>query len=132
VKSGNRRVFLALLSSFAALGAADAGFRDEDGSGMVWVAAELLAPESADPGCRIEPLPQKAALHFETVDSSDEYTADAAETMAGGTSSMVSFEWNAATGELSFTADAGIAALTLPEDFVKVASDQSIQNCGPR
>jgi len=99
---------------------------------MVWVAAELLAPESGDPGCRIEPLPEKAALHFETVDSSDEYTAEAAETMAGGTSRLVSFEWHAATGELSYSADAGIAALTLPEDFVKVASDQSIRNCGPR
>jgi hypothetical protein len=132
VKSGNRKVLLALLTSFVALGAADAGFRGEDGSGMVWVAAELLAPDGGDPGCRIEPLPQKAALHFETVESSDEYTAEAAETMAGGTSSMVSFEWNAATGELSFTADSGIAAVTLPEDFVKVASDQSIRNCGPR
>jgi hypothetical protein len=124
VKSGNRWVFLALLTSVA-LGAADAGIRDENASGMVWVAAELLPPDNGDrSGCRIEPLPQKAALHFETIDSSDE--------LAGDTSRMVSFEWNAATGELSFTADAGIAALTLPEDFVKVASDQSIQHCGPR
>ena len=115
-----------------ALGAADAGIRAEDASGMVWVAAELLAPDGGDPRCRIEPLPQKAALHFETVDSSDAYTAEAAETMAGGTNRLVSFKWNAATGELSFTADTGIAALTLPEDFVKVASAQSIQNCEPR
>jgi hypothetical protein len=132
VKSGNRWVFLALLTSFVALGATDAGFRGEDGSGMVWVAAELLAPDGGDPGCRVEPLPQKAALHFETVDPSDEDTAEAAETMAGGAGGMVNFEWNAATGELSFTADAGIAALTLPEDFVNVASAQSIRSCGPR
>jgi hypothetical protein len=131
VKSGNRRVFTALLTSFVALGAADAGFHGEDGSGMVWVAAELLVPDSGDPGCRIVTLPQKAALHFETVDSSAEYTAEAAETLAGGTGRMVSFDWNAATGELSFTASVGIAALTLPEDYVQVASDQSIRSCGP-
>jgi hypothetical protein len=73
---------------------------------MVWAAAELLAPE--------EPLPQTAALHLET-----------------GMSRLVSFEWNADTGELSFTAGAGASALTLPEDFVN-ASDRSIENFGSR
>jgi hypothetical protein len=132
VKSGNRWVFLALLTSFVALGAADAGRVYEDGSGMVWTAAELLAPDGVYlSGCRVAPLPQRAALHFETVDSHDD-TADAAGTMSGGARRMVSFEWKAATGELTFTANGGTAALTLPEDFVKVASDQSIQNCGPR
>jgi hypothetical protein len=124
-------VFFALLTSFVALGAADAGRVDEDGTGMVWTAAELLAPDGDNlAGCRIEPLPQRAALHFETINSSDD-TANVTGTMSGGAQHMVSFVWNAATGELSFTTDTGIAALTLPEDFVKVASDQSIQNCAP-
>ena len=96
---------------------------------MVWVAAELLEPEGDDPGCRLDPVPQKAALHFETVDSSEDYTAEVAETMAVGASRMVNFEWHAATGELSFVADTGTASLRLPEDFVNAASDQSIRHC---
>lgn len=105
-----------MLTSFVVLGAADAGRVDEDGSGMVLTAAELLAPDRGHlSGCRIVPLSQEPA-----------------DTMAVNTSRMERFDWNATTGELSFTAAARTAALTLPEDFVKVASDQSIQDCGPR
>jgi hypothetical protein len=44
---------------------------------------------------------------------------------------MVSFEWHAMTGELSFTTAKMAAPLTLPEDYVAVAALQSIEESCP-
>jgi hypothetical protein len=46
--------------------------------------------------------------------------------------SLVDFEWQADTGELSFRMRSAVAAVTLPERFVSAASAAPAANCESR
>jgi hypothetical protein len=112
VETGNRLVLIAALASLATvalLGAADAG--------------------RATPGprsCTGDLTAREPELRFETIDSR---TANwqTPDFIAG--SGMVNFQWNAITGELSFTTGAAVSPVTLPEDFVKVAAKTALTSC---
>lgn len=72
-----------LFACLGTLAAANAGRPDEDGTGAVWVAPELLAALEASPlgGCMHDVLIEPARMQAD---------------------GRVAFEWNPATGELSF------------------------------
>jgi hypothetical protein len=109
VKSGIHSVIVVILASVTALGASDAGRPGEAAGTQVWVAPGLGDYE-----------PHTAALTFEPRASADP---------CGRTTRMVTFEWHATTGELSFTATKMAAPVTLPEDYVKVATLESGAGC---
>jgi hypothetical protein len=112
---------LASLATVALLGAADAG-RARDHTDARWVTSRPL-------NCTDDLIPPETELRFETIDSR---TADwrTPDLIAG--SGMVQFQWNAITGELSFTTGAAVSPITLPEDFVKVAAKAALTSCGSR
>jgi len=111
---GTRAHHLLILACIGALAAANAGRPDEDATGAVWVAPELIAVLEASPlaGCMHD-------VHIEPV-----------KMQADG---RVAFEWHPDTGELSF-ADADAPALTRPAASSPSLRPQSlaIQSCESR
>jgi hypothetical protein len=85
---------LLILACLGTLAAANAGRLDEDGTGAVWVAPELLAV--------LETSPLAGCMH-------DLYVEPTQMPSEG----RVAFEWHPETGELSF-ADPAAPALTHP------------------
>jgi hypothetical protein len=97
---------------FGAFAAGGAGRVGEDGTGAMWVAPELL--EALDAGL-------SGCVHEVVIEAADPQT-----------NGRVAFEWNPATGELSFATDAIKPPVTLPEDFSAEPLDQAVQSCESR
>ena len=113
VKTGIRLIWVFTFASLGAsvlLGAADAG-------------------RAGEYRCTGDPSRPESDLRFETIDlrTAKEQTP---EFIAGGR--LVKFQWNAATGELSFTTGAAVSPVTLPEDFVRVAAKTALTSCESR
>jgi hypothetical protein len=132
VKSGKRRVSIPVATLVVLAVAANAGHENENGTGAMWIAPELVAVQAppAASACSQSALPQPAQLRFEMLDP-----ADIEEHLARppvSTRAVVDFEWNAASGELSFQSSSGstvFSDLAPPSD----ASGVSVQaNCGSR
>lgn len=105
---------MSILACFGVLAAANAGRPDEDGTGAVWVAPELLAALEASPfgSCTRDVVIEPARMQAE---------------------GRVAFEWNPATGELSF-ADTETPAPTRPAPSFPSPHPEAlaIQSCGSR
>jgi len=81
----------------------------------MWVAPELLEAVAAIglPGCTSEAV---AVVEFAALQ----------------TNGRMAFEWDPATGVLSFAADGVHPAITLPEDFFPEPLASATRNCGSR
>jgi len=116
VTPGTRSLQLLLLAGIAALAAGNAGHRHEDGTGAVWVAPELLTA--------LERHVVSSCMH--------DVVIEPARMQDDG---RVAFEWNAATGELSFEDEPG-ATVTRPADPSTSPSPQplplAMQSCESR
>ena len=101
-----------LLACLGSLAAANAGRSDEDGTGAVWVAPELLSSLDSTQlhGCMhdvvIEPVRMQA-------------------------DGRVDFEWHPETGELSFAAETA-HAITRPGASSEGTMALAMQSCGSR
>lgn len=104
VKSGYGMVSIALLL-VAALAAPRAGRVDEGTPGGEWVIPGFSASPAAARTCGQSATPEAREIAFETVEPGD---LDAEEILRLTTRSreLVSFRWNAATGELSYDTSA--------------------------
>jgi hypothetical protein len=106
-----------------------AGRVSESGTGAMWVAPELVATHAGP----AQPCAQSAALRakslvFETIERGASF--DEAR-LASAAREVVSFEWNPATGELSFSTSAPTGV------FKDLAASspaylRSAPNCGSR
>jgi hypothetical protein len=113
-----------------AFAATDAGRVGESGTGAMWIAPELVTAAPAARPCSQPTALQARDLVFETLEVED-IDAELPRQLATASHEVVAFEWNAATGELSYTtsADAGVfsdLASSLP------ASARSGPSCGSR
>jgi len=97
VNKGNNAVSVALLT-FVVLMATDAGRDTETGTGALIVPALAADPEVQ--ACS-QPAAHRAELVFEMLDPHDIDT-NLPQALATGAREVVDFEWNEATGELSF------------------------------
>src|SRR5262245_64604761 len=108
VKSGYGMVSISLL--MLAVCAADAGREGETGTGAMWIAPEL-AREPTALTCAQSASVRPRDLVFETIEPGE---VDEEEirllSMAGR--EVVSFEWNPATGELSYSTTAPTAVFS--------------------
>jgi hypothetical protein len=100
VNPGKYTVSIAVFAALACFAARDAGRDSLTGMGMGWLAAE-------DPATRLAQLcsesltGQPASLVFERIQPGDP-DAELPELLAANAREVVNFEWNAATGELSY------------------------------
>jgi hypothetical protein len=89
----------------SALFATDAGREGESGAGALWVAPELVnVHPDAQPCSQLADL-RAPELMFEVLDP-DRIDADRPQLLVSATREVVTFEWNATTGELSYIATA--------------------------
>jgi hypothetical protein len=128
VNSGNRR-FLPALILCATLYAANAGRPGESGTGAIWIAPELLESRHDVQPCRQlttvdAPDPVFEMLEAETADLDGPQLADSAR-------EVVAFEWNPATGELSYSATATTRVFS-DLGYATLASAAAFRNCGSR
>jgi hypothetical protein len=97
--------------ALAALSAASlAGRVGEDGTGAMWIAAELV--QSAAPitsNCNQPLRIQNVDLKFEVVDFQD---SDSQASPLADNHDSVDFEWNPATSELSYRAGTGASVFS--------------------
>lgn len=117
------------LALLAALGAPDAGRDDENGTGALWVAPELVAAASH----LVQPCGQSAAFHarelvFETLDPGER---DDPPAPAAAGREMVRFEWNPATGELSYDTSAPSGVFSDLATSSRISARHS-RSCGSR
>jgi hypothetical protein len=112
--------------------AATAGHENENGTGAMWIAPELVAVQAPPAGstCSQSAVSQRAQLRFEMLDPADieEHLA----TPPARTRAVVGFEWDAVSGELSFRSSTGSAVfndLALPSDASGVLAQA---HCGSR
>jgi hypothetical protein len=129
VKSGYRQVSIGLLV-FVALGPTDAGRLHESGTGAMWIAPELVASSSGVQKCSQAAAMSRPELIFETLDAGD-LDDEAPRQLASAAREVVDFQWNPATGELSFHTHAttGIFSDLAPSSAASAASAPS---CGSR
>jgi hypothetical protein len=102
VSTGNNRIFVAVLAWI--LAAPAAGPDTEAGLGALRVAPELVADTPVAQLCD-QRMGQPAELIFEMLEP-DDIDADLPRLLATRARAVVDFEWNAATGELSYSTDA--------------------------
>jgi hypothetical protein len=102
VNTGNNKVCLAVLACI--LASPHAGQESETGPGAVRVASELVAEALAVQHCA-QQAGQRAELVFEMLEP-DDMDTDLPRLLATGAREVVHFEWNQATGELSFSTTA--------------------------
>jgi len=75
----------------------------ESGTGAMWIAPELVARPLSVDTCAHSGSAYRRELVFETLDA-NEIDPDLPRMIASAKREAVDFEWNAATGELSFSA----------------------------
>ena len=97
MKSGNLAVSRGLLL-FVAFMATDAGHVHEDGTGALWIAPELVDTPPAQFCSQSASLTRQDVV-FERLELDE---LDVASLPAASSRDVVRFDWNAATGELSF------------------------------
>lgn len=119
------------LSLLATLWAAEAGRAHESGTGAMWIAPELVAESLPVPHCSQTAAITGRELVFETVDSTDVDT-DLSRLIASATREVVSFEWNAVTGELGFSTTHTTTAVFSDLAPSSQASPSSAPSCGSR
>jgi hypothetical protein len=117
------------LSLYAALHAADAGRVHESGTGAMWIAPELVAGSLPVQHCGQKTALQSRELTFETLDPRDIDT-ELPRLLASATREVVTFEWNAATGELAFSTNA--ASSVFSDLAASSRISPSARNCGSR
>ena len=88
--------------SVAFLAAADAGRLGEGGTGALWIAPELVEGAPPAESCSQRAAVQPRELVFETLQP-ENFDAELPGQLALGARGVVAFEWNAGTGELSYT-----------------------------
>lgn len=98
MNSGKHTVSIAVFVALACFAARDAGRVSQAGLEMGWLAAEDSA--LAQP-CSEAVTGQPASLVFERIRLGDADT-DLPELLAANAREVVNFEWNPATGELSY------------------------------
>jgi hypothetical protein len=99
VNTGNRKVLSRLsLGALVLMVSTQAGRIGEDGSGAMWIAPELLAAKTRVEPCNRRNPASTRDVVFEVIRLEDHPDSPHFETRQGA----VAFEWNAATGELSF------------------------------
>ena len=129
VKSGYRMVSTGLLL-FTALRAVDAGRTHENGTGAMWIAPELVENPLPALPCSHSATLVDRELVFETL-AAEHIDEDVPHLAASAARDVVTFEWHAATGELTFSTDAGSPVFSdLAPSFQ--ASSASTRNCGSR
>jgi hypothetical protein len=101
VSSGNP-VHRGIFACVALVAASQAGRVGEDGSGAMWIAPELIQPPAALADCSHTSEPHDLELVFEAIELG-ETELDLSRLAAAGSRRSVAFEWNPATGELSFS-----------------------------
>jgi hypothetical protein len=84
--------------------ATDAGRDSENGTGAMWVAPELVAGSARVQTCS-QQAGQRSELVFETLQP-DDIDSELPRLLAMAGREVVDFEWNSATGELSFSTTA--------------------------
>lgn len=128
VKSGYRWVSAGFLL-FTTLMAVDAGRVHESGTGAMWIAPELLPRALPARHCaQVAAIPQRD-LVFETLDP--RHIDDHLPLITSSAPrEVVNFEWNAATGELSF--DTHSASAVFSDLAAAQVSSGSLPSCGSR
>jgi hypothetical protein len=87
--------------------------------------------EAVSLDCLYAAVDEPSELRFEMISADSEQDSEAAM-LAAGANRLVSFQWNAGTGELSYTARAASAAITLPGAPVTAAAVQTTSSCESR
>jgi hypothetical protein len=118
VNTGNNKVRLAVLACL--LTSPHAGPETETALGALRIAPELVAEALAVEHCA-QQAGQRADLVFEMLEP-DDMDTDLPRLLATGAREVVDFEWNQATGELSFSTT---AASTVFSDLQNPASMQA-------
>jgi hypothetical protein len=131
VKSGYRTVSISL-ALLAVLSAPDAGRDGESGTGAMWIAPELAG--AATPTAQAQPCSQSIALHarellFETIGPGE---GRASPLLAHASREMVRFEWNPATGELSYDTDAPTGVFSDLAASSRLSDHPAPSSCGSR
>lgn len=113
---------------FTALRAADAGRTHENGTGAMWIAPELVEDALPSLPCGLSATMVGREVVFETLAAAD-IDEDLPRLMASAAREVVTFEWNDATGELTFSTDASTEVIS---DLApsSQASSASTRNCG--
>lgn len=93
-----------MLACVALVAAAQAGRPGEDGSGVMWIAPELLPPKPIAEHCARRDPSVSREIVFEVIRLDDRLDT---ASLVGDTRRPVAFEWNAVTGELSIAGSAG-------------------------
>ena len=122
------RVSTALMLIAALAAAADAGWPGENGTGALWIAADLVESPAPSPSqtCARTAAVARRELVFETIELEAEEMAAVPDAVAR---EVVDFDWNPTTGELGFRATARTAVFS---DLVSwtPASFATPPNCG--
>jgi hypothetical protein len=126
VNKGKYAVSIALLT-VVVLPATDVGRERETGTGAVWVARGLVANPSVQTCSQL--AGHRQDLVFEMLDPRDIDT-DLPRLLATGAREVVDFEWNEATGELSFSTTASSAVFSDLQYPTSQASAIRRLNCG--
>ena len=130
MNKGNHAVSIAVLT-FVVFTATDAGRENPGGTGALWVAHELDASPTVDN--RIQPCNQPAGprteLVFEMLEP-DDIDTELPRLLATGAREVVDFEWNQATGELSFSTTAASTVFSDLQFPTSQASAPPHLSCG--
>ena len=126
VNKGNFTVSTTFLA-FVALMATNAGREHEPGTGAMRVAPELLAAPRPVQACD-QPAAPRAELVFEILEAGDG-DDELPRVLATGAREVVDFDWNEATGELTFSTT---ATSTVFSDLQSVSSARELPHlsCG--
>ncbi|MDF3021192.1 MAG: hypothetical protein K0Q92_2495 [Steroidobacteraceae bacterium] len=115
---------------FTALRAADAGRTHENGTGAMWIAPGLVEDALPALPCSHSVTPVHRELVFETL-AAEDIDEDVSRLAASAAREVVTFEWHAATGELTFSTDASTAVFSDLAPSFQVSS-ASTRSCGSR
>jgi hypothetical protein len=132
VNSGNRSAFSSVFVCVAMLATSQAGRVGEDGSGALWIAPELIKHPLPVLECTQATEPQALELQFEMIEMGED--PQLPRLAAAGARRTVAFEWNAATGELSFDTDTAASAAMFRdlENPATRKSSLTARSCGSR
>jgi hypothetical protein len=130
VKSGNQKAIAGLYLFVGLLVTVNAGRESENGTGMWWIAPELVETKAgALAETCSQPVSKVRELVFETLDPAD--IDELPRHLSVGAREVVDFDWNPATSELRFSTTAPTSVfsdLAMYSD----ANDPSDRNCGSR
>jgi hypothetical protein len=129
VSPGNRPVYCGVFACAALVAASQAGRVGEDGSGAMWIAPELIQAPAALTECSQTSEPHDLELVFEAIELG-EAELDLPRLAATGARRTVAFEWNPATGELSFSGTVPAPGFDHPQGAETQAPALLTGNCG--